>query len=532
MIPSVKNLYMKIAALSVCSGILLTVAFPGIGWSYVAWAAFVPLLWAVRDLDVKQAFAAGFAAGLVHYLTLLYWLVHTMHTYGYLPVYLSVLILCLLAVYLAVYPAVFTAVIAWIRPGPLAALLLFPSLWVCLEYARNFMLTGFPWGLIGYSQYRHLHLIQVADILGVYGISFLIVLANTVMFFGVLYAMGSTWKSLMVRGRVVAVSCAVLAAALSSIFAYGGKRMDDVDHMIAKAETVDVAVVQGNISQSEKWDAAFCHFTVDKYLRLSAEAASEGADLIIWPETAAPFYFLYDRPMTEKVTSGIENIGVHSLIGAPTVTLEGQAVRYYNSAYMITSDGSIDGRYDKVHLVPFGEYVPLKRFLPFIGHMVAQVGGFYAGRKGFTLQWRDIDIGVQICYEVIFPELAAEMVRNRAALLVNITNDAWFGRTGAPYQHFSMAVFRAVENRRPMIRAANTGISGFIDPVGRILEQTPLFVEAVVIHPVPIIRGMDTIYTRHGALSVLVCFIAVMIIVVIRSVKKFKIYGEKPWHSN
>lgn len=531
MIPSVKSLYLKTAALSACSGLLLTVTFPEIGWSYVAWAAFVPLFLAVRNLDVKQSFAAGFAAGLVHYLTLLYWLVHTMHTYGYLPVYLSVLILCLLAVYLAFYPALFAAVITWIRPGPLPALVLFPSLWVCLEFVRNFMLTGFPWGLIGYSQYRHLHLIQVADILGVYGISFLIVLANTVLFFGVLYATGSTWRSLLIRSRVMAVSCVILVAALASVLAYGGKRMDDVDHMIAEVETVDVAVVQGNISQSEKWDAAFCHSTVDTYLRLSGDMAYEGADLIIWPETAAPFYFLYDRPMTEKVISGIENIGVHFLIGAPTVALEEQAVRYYNSAYMITPDGSIDGRYDKVHLVPFGEYVPLKRFLPFIGHMVAQVGGFHSGRKGHTLQWRDIDIGVQICYEVIFPELAVEMVRNRAALLVNITNDAWFGRTGAPYQHFSMAVFRAVENRRPLIRAANTGISGFIDPVGRIMAQTPLFEEAAITRPVPVIRRMDTIYTRHGALSVLVCFIAIMIFVVIRLVK-IRINGEKPWHSN
>lgn len=517
--PSEKNLCLKTAALSACAGLLLTVAFPGIGWSYVAWAAFAPLLWALCDLDVKQAFAAGFAAGLVHYFTLLYWLVHTMHTYGYLPVYLSILILCLLVVYLAVYPAVFAAMITWIRPGPLAALALFPSLWVCLEYVRNFMLTGFPWGQIGYSQYQHLHLIQAADILGIYGISFLIVLANTVLFFGVLYITGSTWKNLLIRGRAMAVAIAVLASALALVLVYGDKRMKTVDHMIAAAQTVDIAVVQGNISQSEKWDAAFCHSTIDTYLRLSGEAASEGADLIIWPETATPFYFLYDRPMTEKVVSGIENIGVDFLIGAPTVTMENQAIRYYNSAYLIASDGDIDGRYDKVHLVPFGEYVPLKRFLPFIGHMVAQVGEFHAGRKGYTLKWGHIDIGVQICYEVIFPELAAEMVENRAALLVNITNDAWFGRTGAPHQHFSMAVFRAVENRRPLIRAANTGISGFIDPVGRILAQTPLFEEAVMTRSVPVIRGMDTIYTRHGALPVLVCFIAIMIFVVIRSVK-------------
>ncbi len=514
--PSEKYLYLNTAMLSVCSGLLLTAAFPAVGWSYAAWIALVFLLWAVRGLSVKQSFAAGFAAGLVHYLTLLYWLVHTMHTYGYLPVWLSVLILCLLAVYLALYPAVFAASVAWLRPGPLWALILFPSLWVCLEFIRNYLLTGFPWGLLGYSQYRHLSLIQMADIFGVYGVSFLVVLVNTVLFFALVYAKKALWRHALVPGAKILACVGILAAALLAVLHYGGQRMNAVDEVIAAAETENVAVVQGNISQSEKWDAAFCHSTIDTYLRLSGDMAAAGADLIIWPETAAPFYFRYDRPMTAKLISGIQNIGVHFLVGAPTVTLEDESVRYYNSAYMIAPDGEIQGRYDKAHLVPFGEYVPLHRFLFFIGPMVAQVGEFRAGPMGHTLQWDDVAIGVQICYEVIFPELAEAMARNRAALLVNITNDAWFGFTSAPYQHFSMAVFRAVENRRPLARAANTGISGFIDPVGRILVQTPLFEEAAIVRPVPVMANLDTIYTRYGALPVAACFVVIGIFIMIK----------------
>lgn len=514
--PSAKHLDLNTAILSACAGLLLTAAFPAVGWSYAAWVAFVPLFWAVRGLDVKQAFAAGFAAGIVHYLTLLYWLVHTMHTYGYLPVYLSALILCLLTVYLAFYPAVFVAVIVWRRPGPFSALLLFPSLWVCLEFLRNYLLTGFPWGLIGYSQYRHLQLIQMADLFGVYGVSFLIVLANTVLFFGLLFARKAAWRHSYIQVRTLAGLVGILAVVLILVLTYGDKRMKVVDQMVATAETAAVAVIQGNISQAEKWDAAFCHSTIDTYLRLSGDVAAAGADLIIWPETAAPFYFLYDRSMTAKVISGIENIGVHFLMGAPTVLMEEQSLRYYNSVYLLKPDGHIAGRYDKAHLVPFGEYVPLKRFLPFIGPIVAQVGEFHAGRAGVTLKWGDIDIGVLICYEVIFSELAVAMARNRAALLVNVTNDAWFGRTGAPFQHFSMAVFRAVENRRPLARAANTGISGFIDPVGRILVQTPLFAEAAIIRTVPVIENLETIYTRYGVLPVAACFIAIGIFIMLK----------------
>jgi apolipoprotein N-acyltransferase len=519
---SEKQLYLNTAMLSACSGLLLTAAFPAVGWSYTAWIALVFLLWAVRDLSVKQSFAAGFAAGLVHYLTLLYWLVHTMHTYGYLPIWLSALVLCLLAVYLALYPAVFAALVVWLRPGPIWALILFPSLWVCLEFARNYLLTGFPWGLIGYSQYRHLSLIQMADIFGVYGVSFLIVLANAVVFFGLVYAKKALWRNALVSGPKVLASFGILAAVLSAVLIYGGLRMDAVDEVIAGSETEMVAVVQGNVSQSEKWDAAFCHSTIDTYLKLSGDMAEAGADLIIWPETAAPFYFRYDKPMTAKVVSGIKNIGVPFIVGAPTVTLEDESVRYYNSAYMIAPDGAIEGRYDKAHLVPFGEYVPLKRLLFFIGPMVAQVGEFGAGPMGHTLTWDDVAIGVQICYEAIFPELAVATVRNRAALLVNITNDAWFGFTSAPYQHFSMAVFRAVENRRSLARAANTGISGFIDPVGRILVQTPLFEEAAIVRPVPVIETLETVYTRYGALPVAACFVVIGIFIMLKSVQRTK----------
>ena len=215
----------------------------------------------------------------------------------------------------------------------------------------------------------------------------------------------------------------------------------------------------------------------------------------------------YDQLLTQIVIQGIQDIHADFIIGSPNVDFSAKKPAYFNSAYLIDAAGEVNGKYDKVHLVPFGEYVPLKRWLPFIDKMVAQVGDFKAGRQGNTLVWKQHPIGMLICYEAIFPELARAMARNKAQLLVNITNDAWFGRTSAAYQHFSMAVFRSVENRRFLARAANTGISGFIDPNGRILAVTDLYKDGALTAQVAFL-SKQTIYSRWGDYPlVLACLI-------------------------
>ncbi|MCK5509598.1 MAG: apolipoprotein N-acyltransferase, partial [Desulfobacterales bacterium] len=236
----------------------------------------------------------------------------------------------------------------------------------------------------------------------------------------------------------------------------------------------------------------------------------EKPDLVVWPETATPFYFLYDRPLSKKVQKGIHDTNTNFLIGSPSFVRREHTIEYYNSAYLMSPNGRVCGKYDKAHLVPFGEYVPFKKWLPFIGKMVEAVGDFSVGQKGKTIKWNNYNPGLLICYEIIFPELSRAMAKNDAALLVNITNDAWYGRTSAPYQHFSMAVFRAIENRRSLVRAANTGISGFIDPVGRIMASTPLFQEKVITRFVPIIHKTST-YTRFGDLFAIACIVAMFI---------------------
>jgi apolipoprotein N-acyltransferase len=267
-----------------------------------------------------------------------------------------------------------------------------------------------------------------------------------------------------------------------------------------------VAVIQGNIEQSQKWDPAFQKAAIEKYLRLSLSTRPDRPDLIVWPESAVPFYFLAEVPPTRFVMQGIAEAGTHFLIGAPAFEMRGQKADYFNSAYLVGPRAEVLGRYDKAHLVPYGEYTPFKEYLPFLGKIVEHVGDFKAGETGKTLEWLGRKLGIQICYEIIFPDLAREQVRNGAGLLITITNDAWYGTTAGPYQHFSLAVFRAVENRRVLARSANTGISGFIDPVGRLLDLTPLMEEAAVVREVPLL-DTHTFYTRFGDVFAGACLV-------------------------
>ena len=504
-------IHKKNILLAALSGILLTGAFPKIGFDWVIWFALIPLLYALKDMPVRSAFGLGFVTGLIHFLSLLYWLVPVMRTFGYLPAYLSIAVLCLFAAVLALFVALFSTALAGFGKTPIRCLIMIPICWVALEYLRSFIFSGFPWELLGYSQFNRLQLIQISDIFGVYGLSALIAFTNATLVVSLLYFTKRRWQDTNISIRLAVGSIITLMAALVLTLLYGDWRLTDIDKRIAASSKARVAVVQGNIDQAIKWDPAFQIDTVKKYNRLSASIIEQYPDLIVWPESATPFYFLDDIKPSELVFEGIYQTDADYLIGSPSVVQTDSAVEYYNSAYLIRPQTQEISKYDKAHLVPYGEYIPLKKWLPFLGKIVAQVGDFKPGEKGNTLSWRDYRLGIQICYEVIFPSLSRAMARNDASLLINITNDAWFGKTSGPYQHFSMTVFRAVENRRALARAANTGISGFIDPVGRILTSTALLEEAVATESLPLLQR-KTFYTRFGDLFAMTCFAMTLII--------------------
>ncbi len=504
---------------AVTSGLLLTASFPRIGLSWLAWIALVPLLAAISDLQFRQSFRLGLLSGLVHYLTLIYWISYTMGTYGHLPIYLSVPILFLFSLYLSLYIALFSGLITKLYSKPLHVFILIPFILVCVEYLRSNLLTGFPWELLAYSQYNSLHIIQVSDILGSYGVSFLLALSNAAFFGLFLFLAKTKWQGKGVSFKDAAISMLVFIFVFTGCWYYGKERIKKTDETVSGSADIRISVIQGNIKQSEKWDPVFQLSTIEKYINLSRSVKIDKSDIVVWPETATPFYFLLDAGLTKIVRDLVWETKSGYLIGSPSIAGRNDKIDYYNSAYMMAPDGNVTGKYDKSHLVPFGEYVPFKKLLPFIGKIVENVGDFRAGKIGSTIGFKENRLGVLICYELIFPYIARAQVQNGADLLVNITNDAWYGTTSAPYQHFSMAVFRAVENRRALVRAANTGISGFIDPAGRIICSTNLFEDAAVTRSVPIITG-KTFYTRFGDLFAFACMAIVGLTILVKIFKQ------------
>ena len=507
-------------ALAGATGLLLTLAFPKAGLSFSAWIALVPLFISIRHLSVKKSFRQGLIAGFIHYVTLLYWLLPTLTLYGYLPIYLSVALLLLLSLYLALFLGGFTALLSRFAKTPLHFVMMAPFFFTTLEHARSIFFTGFPWGTLGYSQHNNLTLIQFCDITGVLGVSFLLIFSNGVFFLTGLWLFRKKWAGVSVTGKTLCTQLSLLCTLLCIILIYGKYRIRAIDVQTNLAPQVRVAAIQGNVDQAVKWDHAFQYSATLKHLKLSKQAMKDMPDLIVWPETAAPFYFNHDMGLSNMTLRRIRETGAAFLIGCPSYYSVDDAIRYLNSAIIVTPDGEIAHRYDKVHLVPYGEYVPLKKYMPFLGKMVAQSGDFVPGEKGVPLAWNDRFLAVQICFEIIFPELCREIVKNGGQLIVNITNDAWFGKTAAPYQHFAMTRFRAIENRRALVRAANTGISGFVSPTGRVLAETPLYQEAALTRSVPLLT-VQTFYTRYAGFLSYIYLAMVVILVVIVSRKRF-----------
>ena len=494
------------------SGLLLTASFPVFGKGAIAWVALVPLWVALKNLSAFDGFRMGLLTGMVHYLTLLYWFVPFLNTFGPFPVVICMGILFLLASYLAMYVGLFSMVMAWVGPSITALLFTAPALWVSLEFIRSLLFGGFPWELLGHSQYNALHIIQISDIMGVYGVSFLIMVSNGLLFLLYQHLIQRNWPGQKAGCKQIMVCVLITGTMIGVAWCYGIWRISTVAEMISRAPRKRIAVVQGNIDQTKKWDPAYQISTIEKYFELSKTALPQQPELLVWPETAMPFYFLEQDPLSKMVIEGIQSGATDTLFGSPAYEREAEQIQYFNRAYLVRSDGIVTDEYDKAHLVPFGEYVPLKEWLPFLGKMVEHVGDFSSGAVGDTLDWGEHRIGILICYELIFPFLSRCAVQNGAELLINITNDAWYGKTSAPYQHFSMAVFRTVETRRALVRSANTGISGFIDPVGRVVSETPLFEDAMMAEEVPLMNG-QTFYVRFGDLFAIACIIAVLVVI-------------------
>lgn len=484
--------------LSALSAALLFLSFPKFGHGAVAFVCLAPLLVALCGAGWRRGFALGYLTGLLSSIGLLYWTALVVMQFGGLSLPLGVGAMLLLCLAFSLFHGLFGALMGhWTaRFGP-PALLLAPVAWVAAELLRTHTLCRFAWCLLGYSQADHESLIQVAAFTAVYGVSFLVCLASSAIAHAVLETRSSA------RLRASATVASVLLAA----WGFGRWRLADP---VPETGRIRVGLVQADIRQEDKWDEGKALENLERHVVLTREAVAKGARLVVWPESSVPFYFDRDDVVAEPLRKLVRESSVHLLFGNDdTDDGAGKERRIWVGAKMLSPQGDVTLRYHKIRLVPFGEYTPFETLLSlggrFTARVVRAVGTFTAGTEASVGAIDGHRLSVFVCYEAIFPDVVREFTDHGAELLVNITNDAWYGHSSAPFQHFAMARFRAVENGRYLVRAANTGITAVVDPRGRLLESTPLFVPTVVVRDVGFVAE-PTFYSRHGDLFAWSCF--------------------------
>jgi len=473
----------------VLSALLVALSFSSFNAWMLSWFGFIPLFFVLNNQSKAKAFLAGFSWGFIFWSFTIYWLAHVT-----LPGTVTLIF------YLSIYSGIFGALFSFasLRRVP-GRLFFIPSLWVCLEYLRSYLFTGFPWAILAHSQYTNLPMIQISDLSGSWGVSFLIILVNYSLYLA------------LARPRKQAAFGLILTAAvfLCCLF-YGYNRLGEVEGEIRKTtQKTRISVIQANIPQELKWDEYAAGYILQSYKGLTQEASLDAPELIIWPEAAAPGLFGKDAKLFEDIFALARVTKSNLLLGA--VSRIGD--EYFNSALFVGQDGKLSGVYHKLHLVPFGEYIPLKNVFPFL-ETVVPIGDISPGRE-YTIFEKPAKFGVLICFEDLFPELSREFVKRGALFLVNITNDAWYKQSSASYQHFAASVFRSVENKVYLVRAANTGISGFISPAGRIISRVSekgklIFVPGFKTENIYPVAGPATFYNRYGDYFVYLCLLFVI----------------------
>jgi apolipoprotein N-acyltransferase len=504
--------YVSFALTSAILGIL---SFPPFGLSFCAWAAFIPLMIMAGEARAKDAALYSYLSGVLFYIGTCWWLLRV-----------TVPGAVLLILFLSLFHGLFGYAANRIKKYSMDLLLL-PFIWIVLEYLRSHIFGGFPWAILGYTQYKNIPMIQVADLTGVYGVSFLIMIFNTSVY------------SFFIGEKRRTLYLAITLFIMVFVLGYGIMRVESLKPWCK----IRPGVVQGNIPQADKFDPASSGWIFDKHSSLTRGLAAERPDMVIWPETSYPYLVSGDEGLEDVSVLAVET-GIPLLAGIVRNDREGH---YFNSAFLVGKDGAVKDIYDKTHLVPFGEYIPFEKIIFFIRGLIDKpIGNFLPGEKYtlFTLnsvtlsrtedqgrkrETRFLKFGVMICFEDCFGYISREFVKGGASFLVNITNDAWFGPSGAQEQHLQASVFRAVENHVPVIRAANTGVSCFIDSTGKVLSRVreggeETFVEGCSSESVDI-TNVRTFYTFYGDIFI---FFSIFILALITAVEVYIIKKESP----
>jgi len=512
---------------SVLSGTALWASFPPAELSFFAWIALVPLFISILISDMFKALACALLCAGVFFALHFLW-VFEVSNY-------NILHHILLDIYFSAYVVVFAGLLLYVRAsqGQLPALLMAPFLWVVLEYLRsNAGFLALPWGLLGHSQYTNINTIQIASITGAYGISFMVVLVNSAIT-AILIPPASRFlriefpSTLSPKKRNLFVGIVFGLVALS--IAYGWNL---INQKLAGSE-YKISVIQPNIDQRIKWDKKSAPIIVKKLYNLTSIAAQNEPWMIVWPETATPRSINIDHELRRQITEMAVASKANLMIGSSQVQKfkldNPKNAKYLNSAYLIPPNGDSPNfqRYDKMKLMPFGEYLPKGNKIPWHYIKVPNVGSFIPGKERKIFLIDGIEFGTTICWENIFPDFVRRYVKNGAQFIINITNEGWFGASSAPYQFLSMSVMRAVENQVYIVRCANTGISCFIDPHGRITKRVAdpdgneTFVSGVITGTV-VPQKDKTFYTEFGDWFVWLCLTVSIIFIVMATTNRLK----------
>ncbi len=472
------------------TGLAFGLAFPPFRFGFLAYWALVPFFTLLEGKNTKETIRWSYVTGLFVHLTTLYWI-------GWVTLPGAIGAILFLPLFFVLYGLGHNLLAN--RLGP-QFIYVIPFWWTAIEYLRSLGQVGFPWISLGYTQTYYTALIQYASATSVFGVSFWVVWIN-VLIYDLLHSLDNVRK------------CVRLLVAIVALFALPLLHGWIVLHQPGQVrEKVRLALIQGNIDPYEKWDEAFLDENFTTYERLTNLALRQRPDLVVWPETALPTYIRYDAHYLRWMREHVRNWDVPVLTGVPDYDVYSDgSTRTYNAAFLFDPNQNEIQRYDKIQLVPFGERVPYQGMLGWFKRLLDRLemgeGDFSPGkavrvfsfRKRFEADSlvRDVRFGTVICFESVFPDLVRKFVARGAEFLIVITNDGWFGRTSGPYQHAQAAVFRAIENRCWLARCANTGISAFIDPYGRVVKRSGLDEEAILVGDVELRKG-ETFFSKHG----------------------------------
>jgi apolipoprotein N-acyltransferase len=491
----------------------------------VSFLAPVCLVFGLVGLRIRSAASSAFLWTVAAHGLVLHFIYVVTVEYGHAPALVGVLAPAALAVYAATLAALFGAGWVWLRDRGLGGAWTAAVLWTALDHLRSIALSGWPWATLGYAQHLNPPLLGLAQFTGVYGLSFVVVLG------GLAFAECVQAVRAGRRPSVATVSALVCVLALHA-FGFANRTQPGVnDDMLP--ETIRIAAIQGNIDQGVKWNAAWVERTLAIYEDLSRQAVADGAQIVVWPETAVPGAIEADEAMRGRIAALSHESGATFVVGGVGVEFgsAGRIASFYDSAFIVLPEAGVVDRYDKTHLVPFGEYVPLRDLLgAFFGAVASGMarGDVTPGPSPRAVRLpvatlaggeRLVKVGVPICYELLFPDLVRRFVADGGGILLGITNDAWYGRTGAPYHFLAITAMRSAESGSWLVRAANTGISAVIDSGGRVRQQTRIFERGYLVADVPLRRppaesaSGGTFYVRHGDVFAAGCWLALLSLV-------------------